>query len=130
MALRFGTDGVRARADTVLTESVVRALGRAAAGHLGADRVVIGHDPRESGEALSRALAEGFLEGGVDVRQLGMVPTPAVAYVAATDGIAGAVVSASHNPWSDNGVKLFAAGGHKLDDAAQAELQALSLIHI
>ena len=124
MALRFGTDGVRARADTVLTESVVRALGRAAAGHLGADRVVIGHDPRESGEALSRALAEGFLEGGVDVRQLGMVPTPAVAYVAATDGIAGAVVSASHNPWSDNGVKLFAAGGHKLDDAAQAELQA------
>ena len=65
MALRFGTDGVRARADTVFTESVVRALGHAAAGHLGADIVVIGHDTRASGEALSRALAEGFLEGGV-----------------------------------------------------------------
>ena len=124
MALRFGTDGVRARADTVLTESVVRALGRAAAGQLGADVVVIGHDTRASGEALSRALAEGFLEGGVEVRQLGMAPTPAVAHVAAADGIAGAVVSASHNPWTDNGVKLFAAGGHKLDDAAQVELQA------
>ncbi len=124
MALRFGTDGVRARADTVFTESVVRALGHAAAGHLGADIVVIGHDTRASGEALSRALAEGFLEGGVEVRQLGMAPTPAVAHVAAADGIAGAVVSASHNPWTDNGVKLFAAGGHKLDDAAQVELQA------
>ncbi|MDG2906795.1 MAG: hypothetical protein P6D49_00675 [Acidimicrobiales bacterium] len=124
MALRFGTDGVRARADTVFTESVVRALGHAAAGHLGADIIVIGHDTRASGEALSRALAEGFLEGGVEVRQLGMAPTPAVAHVAAADGIAGAVVSASHNPWTDNGVKLFAAGGHKLDDAAQVELQA------
>ena len=124
MALRFGTDGVRARADTVLTESVVRALGRAAAGQLGADVVVIGHDTRASGEALSRALAEGFLEGGVEVRQLGMAPTPAVAHAAAVDGIAGAVVSGSHNPWTDNGVKLFAAGGHKLDDAAQVELQA------
>ncbi len=124
MALRFGTDGVRARADTVLTESVVRALGRAAAGQLGADVVVIGHDTRASGEALARALAEGFLEGGVEVRQLGMAPTPAVAHAAAVDGIAGAVVSGSHNPWTDNGVKLFAAGGHKLDDAAQVELQA------
>ena len=124
MALRFGTDGVRARADTVLTEWVVRALGRAAAGQLGADVVVIGHDTRASGEALSRALAEGFLEGGVEVRQLGMAPTPAVAHAAAVDGIAGAVVSGSHNPWTDNGVKLFAAGGHKLDDAAQVELQA------
>ena len=124
MALRFGTDGVRARADTVLTESVVRALGRAAAGQLGADVVVIGHDTRASGEALSRALAEGFLEGGVEVRQLGMAPTPAVAHAAAVDGIAGAVVSGSHNPWTDNGVKLFAAGGQKLDDAAQVELQA------
>ena len=124
MALRFGTDGVRARADTVLTEAVVRALGRAAAGQLGADVVVIGHDTRASGEALSRALAEGFLEGGVEVRQLGMAPTPAVAHAAAVDGIAGAVVSGSHNPWTDNGVKLFAAGGHKLDDAAQVELQA------
>ena len=124
MALRVGTDGVRARADTVLTEAGGRALGRAAAGQLGADVVVIGHDTRASGEALSRALAEGFLEGGVEVRQLGMAPTPAVAHAAAVDGIAGAVVSGSHNPWTDNGVKLFAAGGHKLDDAAQVELQA------
>ncbi len=124
MALHFGTDGVRARADTVLTESVVRALGRAAAGHLGADEVAIGHDTRASGEALALWLADGFIDGGVGVRPLGMVPTPAVAHMAAADGIGGAVVSASHNPWTDNGVKLFAVGGHKLDDAAQAALQA------
>ena len=124
MALRFGTDGVRARADTVLTESVVRALGRAAAAHLGADEVAIGHDTRASGPALARALAEGFVAGGTRVRLLGVAPTPAVAHVAAVDGIAGAVVSASHNPWTDNGVKLFAAGGRKLGDAAQADLQA------
>ncbi len=64
MVLRFGTDGIRARADTVLTESVVRALGRAAAAHLGADEVAIGHDTRASGPALARALAEGFVAGG------------------------------------------------------------------
>ncbi len=121
--MRFGTDGVRARAGSVLDESAVRALGRAAAAHLGADHVVIGRDTRESGPSLARALAEGLVAGGLDVTSLGVVPTPAVAHECLRDGVAGAVVSASHNPWFDNGVKLFAAGGRKLDDRVQSAVQ-------
>ncbi|HCW00664.1 MAG: hypothetical protein P8J19_04035 [Acidimicrobiales bacterium] len=121
--LRFGTDGVRARAGSVLDEPAVRALGRAAAAHLGADCVVIGRDTRESGPALALALAEGLVDGGLDVTSLGVVPTPAVAHECQIDGVAGAVVSASHNPWFDNGIKLFAAGGRKLDDRVQSAIQ-------
>ncbi|MEC8947506.1 MAG: phosphoglucosamine mutase [Actinomycetota bacterium] len=121
--LRFGTDGVRARAGTILDEVAVRALGRAAAAHLGAGRVVVGRDTRESGPSLARALAEGLIAGGLEVTSLGMVPTPAVAYECHVDGVAGAVVSASHNPWFDNGIKLFAAGGRKLDDWVQSAVQ-------
>jgi len=73
---------------------------------------------------LSLALAEGLSEGGLQVVSLGVAPTPAVAHVAAADGVAGAVVSASHNPWYDNGVKLFSAGGRKLDDVVQSAVQA------
>jgi phosphoglucosamine mutase len=90
--LRFGTDGVRARAGTRLDEPSARALGLAAAPLLGTDRVVIGRDTRESGPGLSLALAEGLSEGGLQVVSLGVVPTPAVAHVAAADGAAGAVV--------------------------------------
>ena len=122
--LRFGTDGVRARAGTRLDEPSARALGLAAAPLLGTDRVVIGRDTRESGPGLSLALAEGLSEGGLQVVSLGVAPTPAVAHVAAADGVAGAVVSASHNPWYDNGVKLFSAGGRKLDDVVQSAVQA------
>jgi len=125
MDLRFGTDGVRARAGTELDEAAVRALGLASAGLLGSDRVAIGRDTRESGPGLVHALAEGFSEGGLEVVSLGMVPTPAVACTASIDGIAGAMVSASHNPWWDNGVKLFSAGGHKLGDETQAVIQGL-----
>ena len=123
MGLRFGTDGVRARAGTRLDEPVVRALGAAAAGFLGADRVFVGRDTRESGPGLSRALAEGLSAGGLDVVQMGVVPTPAVAHAAAAGAAAAAMVSASHNPWQDNGVKLFSAGGLKLDDAVQDAVQ-------
>lgn len=73
---------------------------------------------------MSLALAEGLSEGGLQVLSLGVAPTPAVAHVAAADGVAGAVVSASHNPWYDNGVKLFSAGGRKLDDVVQSAVQA------
>ena len=107
----------------MLDELSVRALGRAAASHLGADRVVIGRDTRESGPSLARALAEGLVAGGLEVTSLGVVPTPAVAHECHIDGVAGAVVSASHNPWFDNGIKLFAAGGHKLDDQVQSAVQ-------
>ena len=121
--LRFGTDGIRGRAGTRIVDSVVRALGRAAADLLGSDRVFVGLDTRESGPGLSRALAEGFAAGGLDVVQLGVVPTPAVAHLAAAEGAAAAMVTASHNPWWDNGVKLFSAGGLKLDGAIQAAVQ-------
>ena len=122
-ALQFGTDGVRGRVGVSLDESAVRALGLAAATHLGATKVVIGRDTRESGPALARALAEGLVAGGLNVESLGVVPTPAVAYECQLDGTAGAVVSASHNPWSDNGIKLFSAGGRKLDDRVQSAVQ-------
>lgn len=123
MDLSFGTDGVRGRIGAGLDAASVRGLGFAAAGQLGSGSVVVGHDPRESGPDLVAALAEGFVAGGVDVISLGMVPTPAVACVAALDSVAGAMVSASHNPWWDNGVKLFAAGGRKLGDEAQEAIQ-------
>jgi len=122
--LRFGTDGVRARAGNRLDEPSVRALGLAAAPLLGADRVVIGRDTRASGPGLLLALAEGLSEGGLQVVSLGVAPTPAVAHVAAAEEAAGAVVSASHNPWYDNGVKLFSVGGLKLDDVVQSDVQA------
>ncbi len=123
MALSFGTDGVRGVAFEQLTEDFAEALGRAAGEVLGCARWVVGRDTRESGPALTTALAAGAARSGVEVVDLGVVPTPVVAHVAARERCAGAVVSASHNRWSDNGVKLFAQGGHKLSDRAQAAVQ-------
>lgn len=123
LPLRFGTDGVRARVGTVLDEAAVRALGLVAATHLKSERVVVGRDTRESGPVLSRALAEGLVAGGVEAVSLGVVPTPAVAYTCCVEGVAGAIVTASHNPWHDNGIKFFSNGGRKLDDVAQNGLQ-------
>lgn len=127
MTLRFGTDGVRGVANTELTPELVLALGRAAARVLDAvrvGRVVLGRDTRRSGPLLEAALAAGFAAEGVDVELLGVVPTPTVAWVCAADGVPGAVISASHNPFSDNGVKLFGAGGVKLTDADEERLEA------
>ena len=127
MTLRFGTDGVRGVANADLTPELVLGLGRAAARVLDAGRVgriVIGRDTRRSGPLLESALAAGFAAEGVDVDLLGVVPTPTVAWVAANDGLPGAVISASHNPFADNGVKLFAAGGMKLSDADEERLEA------
>lgn len=124
MNLRFGTDGVRAEALTQLTTDFVRALGAAAARTLEGDTIVIGRDTRESGPELQRAFAEGAASEGVSIRDLGVVPTPAVAWVCAADDLPGAMLSASHNPWQDNGVKLFSAGGKKLSDADQDVIQA------
>ncbi len=124
MTLRFGTDGVRGPADE-LDDRLVEALGRAAAQVLGgADGFVIGRDTRRSGPRLEAALARGLTAGGAEVRFLGVAPTPAVAWSAADRGIPGAVISASHNPWSDNGIKFFAAGGRKLSDQIEARLEA------
>ncbi|MDH4171466.1 MAG: phosphoglucosamine mutase [Acidimicrobiia bacterium] len=120
---RFGTDGVRGRAGVDITSAYVRALGRAAADVLGHE-FVVGRDTRESGAELEAALTAGLADGGATSLSLGVAPTPAVAYLCAADGRPGAVISASHNPWHDNGVKLFAAGGKKLDDALQVAIQS------
>ncbi len=123
MALRFGTDGVRAEALTQLTLDFARALGAASARTLDGDILVVGRDTRESGPALQGAFAEGAASEGVEIRDLGVVPTPAVAWICKADSLPGAMLSASHNPWQDNGIKLFSAGGLKLSDADQDVIQ-------
>ncbi|MGH9155900.1 MAG: phosphoglucosamine mutase [Acidimicrobiales bacterium] len=121
---RFGTDGIRGVANVELTPELVLALGRAAARVLGTDRFVVGRDPRASGPLLQAALSAGLAAEGAAVVDLGVLPTPGVAFGSARLGAHAAMVSASHNPFSDNGVKLFAAGGHKLDDATEAAVEA------
>ncbi|MEM7340998.1 MAG: phosphoglucosamine mutase [Actinomycetota bacterium] len=125
MAPRFGTDGVRGVANIELTTDVALALGRAAARVLGADRFVVGRDTRRSGPMLEAALVAGLCAEGATVELLGVVPTPAVAWTAAAQSAAGAMISASHNPFADNGIKLFAAGGVKLADAVEADIEAV-----
>ncbi len=123
MTLRFGTDGVRGVANLDLTPELVVALGRAAARVLGADRFVVGRDTRISGPSLEAALTAGLTAEGVTVGTLGVVPTPTVAWAAANTGAAGAVISASHNLYPDNGIKLFTPAGRKLDDDVEAALE-------
>ncbi len=124
MSLKFGTDGVRGVANATVTPHYVMNLGRAAAQVLGISRVVIGRDTRRSGAMLEAALAAGFAAEGVTVELLGVLPTPAVAHVARVEGVAAAVITASHNPFADNGVKLFAVGGHKLADNVEARIES------
>ncbi|MDW3220789.1 MAG: phosphoglucosamine mutase [Acidimicrobiales bacterium] len=124
MSLRFGTDGMRGDARDVLTTDAVAALGRAGAEILGSDGFVVGRDTRESGPALAAAIHAGVKAAGGSSADLGVVPTPAVARWCADEGVAGAMVSASHNPWHDNGIKFFAPGGSKLGDAVQDRIQA------
>ncbi|MCB1249718.1 MAG: phosphoglucosamine mutase [Acidimicrobiales bacterium] len=123
MTLRFGTDGVRAHADELTPEFTAR-LGQAAARVLGGPRLVVGMDTRASGPSIAAALAGGVQAEGVEVDLLGVVPTPAVACLSARDGVPGAVISASHNSWHDNGIKFFAPGGRKLRDDVEARLEA------
>ena len=101
----------------------MRALGRAAARVLGGP-FVIGRDTRLSGPLLEGALVAGVTSEGADVALLGVVPTPAVAWRSATDSTPAAVISASHNPYADNGIKFFAAGGRKLSDETEEQLEA------
>jgi len=122
--VRFGTDGVRGTVNGEITPELFTALGRAAVRVLGGDRLVVGRDTRASGPLLAAALAAGAAAEGADVEDLGVVPTPAVAWASAVDGVTGAVVSASHNPSTDNGLKLFGPGGAKLDDGHQGAIEA------
>ncbi|MFL6206837.1 MAG: phosphoglucosamine mutase [Acidimicrobiales bacterium] len=122
--LKFGTDGVRGVANLDLTPELVLALGRAAARVLEGWQFVVGRDTRLSGPLLESALIAGLTAEGAQVTSLGVVPTPAVAWLAAADHAAGAVISASHNRFEDNGVKLFASGGRKLSDDVESALEA------
>jgi phosphoglucosamine mutase len=131
MARLFGTDGVRGLANSDLTPelalSVAAAAARVLAEHDSSHRpvAVVGRDPRASGEMLQAAVAAGLTSAGADVMQLGVLPTPAVAHLVGELGAdLGVMISASHNPMPDNGVKLFAAGGHKLPDVIEDEIEA------
>ncbi|WP_419927365.1 phosphoglucosamine mutase [Candidatus Poriferisocius sp.] len=123
--LRFGTDGVRGRAyDDLFPDDVIR-LAQAAAEVLAPiGSVVIGRDTRNSSPDFAAALAAGFSAVGVSTIDLGVAPTPAVAWAAERTRNPGAMVSASHNPWYDNGIKLFCPEGRKLDDQVQAALES------
>ena len=127
----FGTDGVRGEAGTFLTAELATALGKAAATSLEADRpqILIVRDTRESGPMLEAALAAGIAAGGGDALLGGVLPTPAAAILVKRLGLdLAAVVSASHNPYRDNGIKFFSGEGTKLDDEAEARIGPYLLV--
>jgi phosphoglucosamine mutase len=123
----FGTDGIRGVAgEYPLDKKTVYAVGRALGDHLpaGPRRVVVGQDTRESSGWMADELVCGLRDTGVDTASAGVVPTPAIAYLTHTHGFsAGVVVSASHNPWRDNGIKVFGPDGFKLPDAVELEIE-------
>jgi phosphoglucosamine mutase len=122
--LKFGTDGIRGNADADLTSDLVVALGRAAAAVFGVGApFIVGRDTRRSGTRLLHDLAVGLHAEGAVVRDAGVVPTPGLAFLAAADRCPALMISASHNPWPDNGIKLFAPGGRKLDDAMERRVE-------
>ena len=133
MARLFGTDGVRGLANRDLTvetslllaQSAAIVLGEAARQAGNKPKAVIGRDPRISGEFISAAVAAGLASSGVDVFDAGVLPTPATAFLTADlDADFGVMISASHNPAADNGIKFFARGGHKLPDAVEDRIEA------
>jgi len=126
--LKFGTDGVRGEFGTELTTSYVAALARAAAKVLQCKLVVIGRDTRESGQVLEAAIAQALFECGVEVHLMGVAPTPAIAHAAATGDLVAFAITASHNAYTDNGVKIFGNGGRKLSDDEQSQIE-LELIN-
>ena len=130
MGRLFGTDGIRGTAgeppldaatSALIGAAIVRTLGPAAGGPV---RVLVGRDTRESGPAIEAALARGIRAAGGEVVSAGVLPTPAIAYLTAhLSFTAGVVISASHNPYQDNGIKVFSATGLKLEDEAEAAIE-------
>ena len=135
MGRLFGTDGVRGVANRELTAELALALAAAAARRLASSSepdkpgrrvAVIGRDPRASGEMLEAAVIAGLTSEGIDALRVGVLPTPAVAYLTrAYDADFGVMISASHNPMPDNGIKIFGPGGHKLDDDTEDQIEDL-----
>src|SRR4051794_18445636 len=125
MTLKFGTDGVRGVAGVDLTPELVVALGRAAVRALGpAEPFLVARDTRRSGPMLEAALVAGICAEGGSARSLGVLPTPGLAGACVVARAPGAMISASHNPFPDNGIKFFEAGGRKLRDATEATIEA------
>ncbi|MCZ9309358.1 phosphoglucosamine mutase [Corynebacterium uberis] len=134
MTRLFGTDGVRGLANKHLTAPLALKLGAAAARVLTAEKLsserrptaIVGRDPRVSGEMLAAALSAGMASQGVDVLRVGVAPTPGVAFLTDDYGAdMGVMISASHNPMPDNGIKFFSAGGRKLPDSVEDEIEAV-----
>jgi len=128
MARLFGTDGIRGKANVVLTPELAFKIGRAAASRLGekGGAFLIGRDPRLSGAMLEGALASGIASVGMDVFLTGIVTTPGLAWLTKETGAAaGAMISASHNPMEDNGIKFFNSQGFKLEDAEELAIEEL-----
>ncbi len=131
----FGTDGVRGLANRDITAELALELGEAAARKVGGmegsrrhkPKAMVGRDTRISGEFLDHAISAGIAAAGMDVVRVGVVPTPAIAFLASTvPGVdLGVMISASHNPMPDNGIKFFAHGGYKLDDEIEHEIEGL-----
>lgn len=124
----FGTDGIRGKANVFpMTPDTAMRVGAAVAGHFGKHgRVVVGKDTRLSGYMFETALASGLCAMGADVMLVGPLPTPGIAYITRSmRADAGVVISASHNPFEDNGIKIFASDGYKLPDDAEAHLESL-----
>ncbi|MBR0261410.1 MAG: phosphoglucosamine mutase [Selenomonadaceae bacterium] len=131
MARLFGTDGVRGEANTKLPPELAYRMGRAATIYFGQHsegtlQILIGRDTRISGEMLEAALVAGICSAGGNVILAGVIPTPAVAYLAKKlHAAAGIVISASHNPFQDNGIKFFGGDGYKLPDKVEDEIEAI-----
>ncbi len=132
MGALFGTDGVRGIANGDLSPDIAFRLGRAGAHILtncsSPKRIVIGRDTRISGDMLEAAMMAGICSAGVDVLKVGVLPTPAIAYLTKElQAAAGVVISASHNPVEDNGIKFFGASGYKLSDEIEAGIESLAI---
>jgi phosphoglucosamine mutase len=131
MARLFGTDGVRGEANIELTPELAYRLGRAATLYFGEDsetqpKILIGRDTRISGQMFEAALSAGICSAGGHAILAGVIPTPAIAYLARKmQAQAGIVISASHNPFHDNGIKFFGGDGYKLPDAVEDELEKI-----
>ena len=130
MKALFGTDGIRGEAGQFpLDPETVNAIGFSLASHLAerttAPQIVIGRDTRESGETIERALIAGATRAGAKCMSAGVITTPGVAFLARHLGAsAGVVISASHNPYQDNGIKIFAPSGQKMDDSVERQIEA------
>src|SRR6478609_9181104 len=128
MSRLFGTDGIRGVANVDLKPTLAFALGRAVAHRLAGrgESIVVGQDTRRSGDMFVSAIVAGATSLGVDAHVVGVVPTPALAFIAGEGPFAaGIMVSASHNPAADNGLKVLDADGLKLDDGIEEEIEQL-----